>query len=193
MPTLKDIAEIRFGYPFRRGLDPVANGQYRVLQIKDITRDDIADLSYLMRVNLRDVRDEYFVRSGDVLFVSRGVNKQAVAATEEMEEAIVGSQIFLVRPNDGVLPEYLAWYINQPPAQQYIEENSVGSNVRIISREALYKMAVVVPPLETQRKIVEVNRLVQKERQLVDAISEKRRRLVEATLLKSIQGKGHRK
>lgn len=193
MPILKDIATIHLGYPFRRGLDPVANGQYRVLQIKDLTRDDVADLSDLVKVNLPDVRDEHFIKGDDVLFVSRGVHKQAVAAEEGMEDAIVGSQIFLIRAGDGVLPEYLAWYMNQPPAQQYIEENSVGSNVRIISREALYKMQVVVPPLETQHRIVKVNRLSRRERQLIDAINEKRRRLVEATLLRSIQGKGHRK
>ena len=131
MPLLKDIAAIRLGYPFRRGLDPVAHGQYRVLQIKDITRDDAADLSNLVRVNLPDVRDEHFVRHDDVLFVSRGVNKQAVAVEEEMEDTIVGSQLFLIRPSDGVLPEYLAWYMNQLPAQQYVEENSVGSNVAL--------------------------------------------------------------
>ena len=54
-------------------------------------------------------------------------------------------------------------------------------------------MQVVVPPLETQHRIVEVNRLSRRERQLIDAINEKRRRLVKATLLKSIQGKGHKK
>lgn len=187
MPLLEDIASIRLGYPFRRGLEPAANGEYRVVQIKDITRDEPTDWNDLVRVNLPDVREEHFVKGGDVLFISRGVNKQAVAVEEETEGTIVGSQFLLIKPGAGILPEYLAWYMNQPPAQRFIEENSVGSNVRILSREAIQKMQIVVPPLETQHRIVEVNRLSRRERQLIDAIQERRGKLVAAVLLKSIR------
>ena len=188
MPYLRDIATIRLGYPFRRALEPIANGQYCVLQIKDVLHQQSNGMRDLVRVDLPDVREEHFIRSGDVLFIARGVNKQAVAVEEEVANAIAGAQFFLVRPRAGVLPQYLAWYINQSPAQRYIEENSVGSNVRLISREVFYDLPVAVPPLETQRRIAEVNRLSRREGQLLEAIKERRRKLVEAALLQNIQG-----
>jgi len=192
MPLLKDIATIRSGYLFRGKIEPDASGRYQVIQIGDITPD--AQLSAkpshgaLVRVSLPDVKTTQILEKGEVLFISRGPRKQAVAITDWLENAIATSQFFILRPAGTVLPEYLAWYINQRPAQRYIEERSTGTSVTLINLEALKTLPVETPPMETQARIAQIHQLSRREKELVEAIQNRRRALIEMTLLRAILG-----
>ncbi len=187
MPLLKDIAAIRSGYLFRGKIEPDASGRYQVIQIGDITPDARLSAKPLVRVSLPDVKSTQILEKGDVLFISRGPRKQAVAITDRMENAIATSQFFILRLDGTVLPEYLAWYINQRPAQRYIEEHSTGSSVTLINLEALKTLPVETPPIETQARIAQIHRLSLREKELVEAIQTKRRAQIEETLLKVIK------
>ena len=46
-----------------------------------------------------------------------------------------------------VLPEYLAWFINQPPAQAYLTQQSRGTLVKLMPKSLFEKLEVPVPPL----------------------------------------------
>jgi restriction endonuclease S subunit len=99
---------------------------------------------------------------------------------------IFGSQFFGCSPKSGIDPTYLAWFINQKPAQEYLEEHSKGTNVRIITKEALGGLVVTVPPLAVQQKIAGVYRLSQRDMKLFAEIQAKRIQLVETALLKTL-------
>jgi restriction endonuclease S subunit len=190
MPFLKDIAAIRSGYLFRGKIEPDASGRYQVIQIGDITPDARLSAKPLVRVSLPDVKTTQILEKGDVLFISRGPRKQAVAITDWLGNAIATSQFFILRPAETVLPEYLAWYINQRPAQRYIEEHSTGTSVTLINLEALKTLPVETPPVETQARIAQIHQLGLRERELVEAIQNRRRALVEMTLLERAQRAG---
>jgi restriction endonuclease S subunit len=64
---------------------------------------------------------------------------------------------------------------------------STGAFIQNIRKEVLEHLLVSVPPLETQRTIVEIHRLRQRESSLRSAIREKRNLLVEQTLLAAIE------
>lgn len=187
MPFLKDIAAIRSGYLFRGKIEPDASGRYQVIQIGDIMPDARLSAKPLVRVSLPDVKSTQILEQGDVLFISRGPRKQAVAITGQMENAIATSQFFILRPAGTVLPEYLAWYINQRPAQRYIEEHSTGTSVTLINLEALKTLPVETPPMETQARIAQIHQLSLRERELVEAIQNRRRAQIEEALLKVIR------
>lgn len=190
MLHLKDLATIRSGYLFRSKIEPDPAGQYRVIQVGDITSDAQLSNSSLTRVSLPDVKQTQILKAGDVLFISRGLRKQAVAITEPLENTIATSQFFIIHPDEKVLPEFLAWYINQRPAQRYIEEHSTGTSASLINLEALRTLPVETPPIETQTRIVEIHQLSLRERELMEAIQNRRRALVEMALLKAISGGG---
>lgn len=187
MPLLKDIAAIRSGYLFRGKIEPDASGRYQVIQIGDITPDARLSAKPLVRVSLPDVKPTQILERGDVLFISRGPRKQAAPITDWLENAIATSQFFILRPAGTVLPEYLAWYINQRPAQRYIEEHSTGSSVTLINLEALKTLPVETPPMETQARIAQIHQLSLRERELVEAIQNRRRARIEMLLLKAVQ------
>ncbi|QQS49316.1 MAG: restriction endonuclease subunit S [Acidobacteriota bacterium] len=188
MVSLREIAAIRSGYLFRGRLEPDPRGQYRIVQIGDINKDACRlPFDNLTRVDLPDINPNHKIEEGDVLFISRGGRKQAIAQTEPLENTIATSQIFVIKPDQTVLPEYLAWYLNQKPAQRYIDEHSTGTNVSLINIESLGGMPVEIPSIERQRQTVELYRLSLREKEIIERIQEKRRILVEEILLKSIR------
>lgn len=184
---IKEISAIRSGYTFRKGIEEVPDGQIQVVQIKDISENGKLSINDLIRTNLPEMRGDYFINKGDVLFVSRGAKKQAIAIKTELENTIVGYQFFILTPKNTVISEYLAYFLNQKSAQRYIEEHSAGSNVTIITKEFFGNLEVIVPPLEIQEKIVKISELAGKETELLNSIKEKREKLVEALLQKIIQ------
>jgi restriction endonuclease S subunit len=187
MHLLRDIAKIRSGYLFRGKVEPEPGGEYQVIQIGDITPDARLTSAALVQVNLPDVKPSQVVKLGDVLFISRGTRKRAAAITEPLNTTIASSQLFVLHPKDNVLPEYLAWYLNQQPAQRYIEEHATGSNVSLINMESLGGLVVQIPPLETQRQIVEIHKLSLREKELLEKIQAKRSQLIERALLKTLE------
>ncbi len=186
MLYLKDIATIHSGYPFRERIKPDASGQYLVIQVGDITPDATLSKESLARVKLPAAPRNQILEQGDVLFICRGPRKQAVAIIEPVENTIVTSQFFVLRPAREVLPEYLAWYINQRPAQRYIEEHSTGTSASLINLEAIKRLPVETPPVETQSLVTKIHRLSLREKELMEAIQSKRRALIEMTLHKAM-------
>lgn len=75
---------------------------------------------------------------------------------------------------DHVLAVYLNWFINQPTAQAYLASHARGTSVSMINKQALEEMEIAVPPLERQKKIVELAELTATEQQLLRRLAEKR-------------------
>jgi restriction endonuclease S subunit len=184
---LKDLATIRSGRLFRGKIEPDPNGRYSVIQIGDVELDRKLISRDLIRIDLPDIKPSQYVRKGDVLFISRGLRKQAVAITEEVHDVITTSQIFVVRPRELLLPAYLAWYLNQHSAQRYVEEHSSGTNVSLINMVTFGKLMVPTPDLVIQQKIVQIYELSLRERQLTGSILQKRYALIERKLLGLIE------
>ena len=186
MCQLKNIASIRSGYLFRGKIEADPAGQYRVLQIGDIKPDTSLAPQSLVRVNLPDVRPSHLVAANEVVFISRGTRKGAVAMMEPIANVIATAQLFVLHPDPTVLPEYLAWYLNQRTAQQYIEEHSTGTNVSLITIEALGKLPVQLPSLDLQQRLVTIHKLALREKHLLAQIQAKQQTLIERTLLNTL-------
>lgn len=181
---LKDIAVISAGYSFRGSVPVDANGSYRVIQIKDVDSNGFISIDGLARINLKRIKRQYLTATGDVLFASRGTNHRAATVDEDSANAVFVSQLYALKAKDGiVIPEYLTWYLNQPATQTFLTANSTGSHTRHIRLDALGELAIAVPPLETQRRIVRIHDLSVREKQLAQKILIKRQQIVEQKLL----------
>lgn len=185
--ALKDIAEIQAGYSFREGITPIDDGSVRVIQIKDIgsfgdvLEDDLA------AVDADNLKNDFFVRSGDVLLTTRGASRRAAAVGETMESTIFVAQIFAIRNLDKrVLPDYLAWYLNQPPAQEHFDTFTSGATIQNVRKDVLAALPVDVPSIETQRLVLEIVELRRRETSLIKEIESKRSALVNETLIRAI-------
>lgn len=176
---LRDIAEFRIGYLFREKVKSDPKGMVRVVQIKDVDADLGIRTIDLVTVAL-DRPEPHLIQAGDVLFLSRGHRLYAVLVPPVGPNTIATGYFFILRPDHRVvLPEYLAWSLNQPDFQELIRPYHRGSHIPMVSRSDIEGLRIHVPPLEVQRRILLLNQLFDNERHLVAEIQEKRRLLIQ--------------
>src|SRR5262245_51473137 len=202
---LKDIVEIQIGYQHRDKGHPInmdSTGTHRIIQIKDLDLEEqfkrevigrgssapYVWLDKLYQVTPAGDAGRYLVSQGDVLFLSRGQRPYAVPVLQALEDTVASYYFYILRPDaDHVDPEYLAWFINQPTAQACLGRLQRGSHIKIIPKSAFEELEVILPPLATQRAIVELERLRQKEIYTMSRLVQARKRLINGLALRAAQ------
>lgn len=189
MVKLSEIASIQMGHTFRSSLATWPSGNVPVIQMKDITDYGTVSLDLLNRVQVDDTNENHLVRSGDLVFRSRGSKTTSALVPAFSETLVLSAPLFRLRLNrPDVLPAYLNWYINQPKAQAYLEMISEGSAQKMISKENLSELVIEVPALEIQKRILDIAGLLDRERSLRETIAEKREQVIGAQLAKIMEG-----
>ena len=203
---LSTLAEVAIGYQHRERVLDAAHGTHLMIQARDVTYLDTPenDLSgwrlqtaNLDRVTPRGDASRYRIEPGDVLFVSRGASNIAVPLVapfvepmpQNWDELIPAYIFYILRPDRSrILPEYLAWFINQPPSQAYLARHSRGSLVKLLPKAVFEELEVSLPPIEVQQKITELDRLRAHEESLLRRLITTRQQLIQQTCLRVITG-----
>ena len=185
---LNEIADIRTGYSFRTKLEPDAEGNALVVQLKELSEKNKIDISTAVRINMSDISENYLLQKGDLVFRSRGMDSTAAIMDITSNNIILSAPFQRIRLHDTmkVTPQYLLWYINSKDAQAYFSANKTGTSVSMISTAVLANLPVIIPSLEMQKKIVEINILSEKEIELQEELIRKKRLLTETVLLKTL-------
>jgi restriction endonuclease S subunit len=182
---LPDVCTIHSGYTARGRLEGTDDGGVLTIQLGDISADGIIHPERLTRVQLEGLPDRYFVRAGDVVFRSRGERNTASVLDNRLREpALAVLPLLVLRPKiDVVMPEFLAWAINQPPAQRHFDLAARGTNIRMIPRSSLDDLNLEIPDIGTQEKIVAIDALAEQERALALLVAETRRKMLSMILV----------
>ena len=186
---LKDVADIRTGYSFRARLEPDSEGNIMVVQLKELSDKNTIDISTAVKINMQDVSDNYLLQKDDLVFRSRGMDSTAAIMDITANNVILSAPFQRIRLRDTlkIIPEYLLWYINSKDAQTYFSANKTGTSVTMISTAVLADFPVIVPPVEIQKNIVEINKLSEREIELQEELIRKKRLLTETILLKTLE------
>lgn len=180
---LSAACTILSGYTLRGSLEPAAHG---VLTIhpRDFTPEEGIDPASLSRANLEDAPRYLFVQSGDVLFRTRGERNLALALDDRFREpALALLPLMILRPDTArIAPEYLAWAVNQPPAQRHFNAAARGTSIRMVPKSALETLEIDLPSLADQRLIAATADLAARERRLAMEIADRRFRVIERSL-----------
>ncbi len=190
---IKDIVNIQIGYQFRQSLNISSDGQYQVIQAKDINASNHqleADL--LNNVTPKRNPKRYEVANGDVIFLSKGRRNYAtfIEGLSGVLPAIVAGYFFILQiKSKSILPEYLSWSINQQPAQAYLQRVARGSGMPFIPKDAFSNLEIDVPPIEVQELIVRLHNLSLQEERLLTTIKTKRNELLQGICLKAAKTK----
>jgi hypothetical protein len=83
-----------------------------------------------------------------------------------------------------VLPAYLAWWLNHPASQaKFRDELARGTYIPFVAVADLRAFLVPVPTLEVQRRIVDLDRLRRRERELTERLNDLTQQLVDGATL----------
>ena len=185
---IAQIAEIKSGYLFKKGIKPDREGNVSVIQLKDINSRGILNLHNLQRISLDKIDSENFLSVGDILLKAKTNHPVSAVIKEQLLNTIATAHYFIISvKGTEVLPGYLAWYLNQRPAQIYFNRNAGGTRIQVINKQLLSELEIVVPDIKTQEKIEKVYELHQREQDLVETIKEKRHKIILAQLLSVIK------
>lgn len=186
---LKQIASVHIGYSFRSRLEASRSGTVAVIQMKDLTDNNLVDCRGLALVEAEHPKDHHIVRPGDLVFRSRGLITTSAILRDDPGVAIVSAPLLRIRvKGKTVLPEYLNWFISQAPAQSFLASRAIGTAQKMITKEALESLEVDIPSIQRQRMITELAALAAEEQALLSKIAAKRGRYISIILMKLAQG-----
>ncbi|MEB3290405.1 MAG: restriction endonuclease subunit S [Leptolyngbya sp.] len=192
---LGEIANIRYGITMRGAVKPLSEKELQkvknpigLVQMRDLTEYNELDSEDVYYIQDDELNPNHLLKSGDILFRSRGVTNTAVHLGNIPENFVASSPLTVIRVKSTKAdPAYVAWYINHTEGQRQIKRFAMGTSLLSISIADLRQMKVHLPPLETQRQIVELVALAQQEQVLMARMAEKRSQYLRAVLGNCIQ------
>jgi hypothetical protein len=167
--TLTDIAIVKAGHPFRGKILEDTEASTYVVQIRDIDNDGYIHWQQLIRTNIPGLKSPDWLKKGDVLFAARGARNAAAFVGDIDKPTVCAPHYFLIQVTDkSVLPEFIAWQLNQENAQRYFANSAEGSSQMNIRRAVLEATPLVIPSIEKQKAIVGFDNKVKQEKRLLN-------------------------
>lgn len=178
---LAELADISAGHPLRSAVDDLPLGETGVVQMRNVESDVGVDWASVTRVELPPARRAEFLVAGDVIFSTRGAHNYAVALGQPPFPSVCSPHFFVLRiRSTEIQPHFLAWQINQAPAQEYLQRAATGSHILNIRREVIERLEIVIPSQERQAAIVAFAETAAREKRLLMGLIENRQQQMNA-------------
>jgi restriction endonuclease S subunit len=178
---LGDVAKILSGV-YVRGCP---TGDIACLQIKDLQM--ASPETTAMRIEYAPKLDNYMLKKGDLLFAGKGTTYLCKVFNLNIP-AVASTTLYSIRLHSSIVcPEYLCWYLNHPSVVASIKTVQAGSGTPLIHKHTLENLEIIVPDQETQRLIVELSSLQNKEKEILEAIAEKRIQITNQILINELK------
>lgn len=190
---INEIADVQTGFQFRQKLEADPGGTHWVVQAKDIDADQgrRLDTADLWKVVPPRNADKDLLQEGDVLYLAKGRRNYATPVESVQGASIAAAYFFVLRlHSEDIRPDYLAWYINQPPARSYLADFFRGTGIPFIRMDDFTALEVCIPPLSVQKQIVALHELSLRESSLLRQLETKRSQLIRGVCLAAARTDG---
>ena len=181
---IQDIATLQTGL-FAK---PLANGEVVYLQSKHF--DDQGNLLAILHPDLllEDISEKHMLCAGDVLFAAKGTKNFATVFENHNEPSVASTSFFVIRPTDKkLLPQYLAWVLNSPTTQILLKGQAIGTSIPSISKQVLENLEIAIPSIDTQKAILQITKLRNKEKSLKQKIETLREKQIQQQIINAIK------
>jgi len=184
---LENLTEIQPGYQARGKILESPDGSYRLLQAKDVVEGTLrweTTISFNPELN----PSRYRIEKNDILFIARGYENRAYLAINPPDNVLASNTFYIIKAHK-IQPGYLAWWLNEKPAQAYFAQFQVKMGYAYMSKKNLVRLEVPVPGLEIQQKISRTLKLWHHEKQLISEIQNLKNCLMSSIFLSAAQKK----
>jgi len=152
---LTSISSLRAGVQFRGEAPYSASGSIHLLQVRDAKSSSSIEDHELQSLSDDAVKPSDFLKLGDIVIRSKGKHHPAVLIEPELPQTVASGYCLIISPQK-IHPAFLAWYLNQEPAQQYMDQHAIGTVIPVLNKKTLGEMSVPLPDLKTQERIAEI-------------------------------------
>lgn len=181
---IKDITNIQTGI-FAK---PAGIGELVYLQSRHF--DEYGQLHSALHPDLvaEGISEKHLLKNGDVLFAAKGTKNFAAVFENHNEPSVASTSFFVIRLTDKkVLPQYLAWFLNNHTTQTLLKGQAIGTSIPSISKQVLENLEIPVPNIKTQEAIVEISKLRNKEKALKQKIETLREKQIQQQIINAIK------
>ncbi|MFD3408825.1 restriction endonuclease subunit S [Aquirufa sp. HETE-83D] len=181
---IKNIANIQTGL-FAK---PSGIGELVYLQSKHF--DEYGQLHSVLHSDLvaDGIPEKHLLKSGDVLFAAKGSKNFATVFENHNEPSVASTSFFVIRLTEKkLLPQYLAWVLNSHTTQILLKGQAIGTSILSISKQVLENLEIVVPSLETQKAILQITKLQNKEKSLKKKIETLKEKQIQQQIINAIK------
>ena len=182
MTKLSNIATIQTGVFAKTTPNPDA------LYLQQSDFDSRGELRDTAQPTIATDNPKHLLAAGDLLLASKGNNNMCVIVPEIEQNCVASPSFLVIRLHDksAILPEFVAWYLNLPTVQNTLAAQARGTSIMSISKATLGELEIPIPPIERQRRYIELSKLQKREQQLYAAIAERRKQILEYKMIKNI-------
>lgn len=181
---IKDITNIQTGL-FAK---PASNGELVYLQSRHF--DEYGQLQKVLIPDLKaeGISEKHLLKEGDVLFAAKGTKNFAAVFENHNEPAVASTSFFILRIyNHKVLPQYLAWFLNNHTTQSVLKSQAIGTSIPSISKHVLENLEITIPDFETQYNILQIVKLRSREKALKQEIETLREKQIQQQINNAIK------
>lgn len=167
---------------------PAGLGELVYMQSKYF--DENGKLLSVLRADIaaEGISEKHLLKNGDVLFAAKGTKNFAAVFEHHNIPAVASTSFFVMRPSDQkVLPQYLAWFLNNHTTQTLLKGQAIGTSIPSISKQVLENLEITVPGMETQKAILQITKLRNKEKSLKQKIETLREKQIQQQIINAIK------
>jgi restriction endonuclease S subunit len=186
---LYEIADISLGHPIRERIENTPEGDYFVVQNKDVDKDIGVNKDSLYSFNLKGRTKPRLVRCGDLLFVPkifRSSLPYSVFVNVDLPNLVAAPTFTILSVNENIIrAEYLNWFINsEAHGGKYFKKNAMGSSILNIPKSVLSEMEIALPTIEQQDQFIKLIQAAKREKEIMETLIDRRRVFMDEVLAK---------
>lgn len=168
---LNNITQTFAGHPFRGSVPEIKNSGIRVIQMKNISSHLTINWASTVESEPVSSGEPNWLMHGDILLAGRGNHNYAVLVDDFVGKALASPHFYVIRiESENIWPEFLAWQLNQAPIQRYFDNEAEGTLTKSIRRKVVEDTEIVIPPLETQEQIINLQTVIHRKKQIYESL-----------------------
>ena len=151
-------------------------GRKRYVATGDVIENKIINFSEVDYMN-KPSRANQIAKAGDLLFAKMKETKKVIKIDEENSKNIYSTGFCVVRPNEGILTDYIYWVLNSPKFNRDKDKQCKGATQKALNNEGLKKIKInKIPDIVEQKRIVsklnKIDKIITKKKKQLNMLDE---------------------
>ena len=141
-------------------------------------------------ISYDNLDDKYLTKKDDVI-IRLSAPYTSVCIVDSQEGFAIPSNFAVIRINNPSFnPEFVSVFLNMELVLKKLSQSAFGTTIPLIKTSSLKDLDINGLPLDTQKKIVELNKLQIKEKKLLAALMSEKDKLMKSSLNKILSMEG---
>ncbi|MZK52054.1 restriction endonuclease subunit S [Clostridium beijerinckii] len=175
--TLGNISEdIVTGMVIARKKSKDENGYpYKIFTLRSFNENGYLEKEYLDEfISTEKLDNRQISKEGDII-VRLSYPNTAIYVTKELEGMLVPSLFVIIRIHiNHILNNYVQIYLNSDEVKKQLMPDTIGSAIPIVKTSSFKDIRIPIYSLEYQKKIIDMNKMILKEKGLLNKLIEEK-------------------